>query len=309
MVDRQLVTFLVLPRKVTKRRRPRFAAPAGFPRSAASKRGCATRPRGDAARRSNSARLPLRFLAADRGGAQGKQGARKGPLFHHYVATQMTARRHKSKLVTIVGSGYFQPIADLFDHWLLHQRPRANKVQSGFYESGYAASVVLLLVAMFESYVSRLRFVQGEKVPVNSRHAIDVVLAIYPRLRHIKALRDVYILRDALMHNHLWEVDYEWGGPAGMVLRQASRHPSSGDKKYPPRVNERTHRTKALRLSILPSRVDRTDALKVFDTIWKTLLVFENTDRFQCYVSHEYVRYRGKSKLFSELRDEVRKAL
>ena len=43
---RQLVTFLVLPRKVTQRRRPRFAAPAGFPRSAASKRGCATRPGG-----------------------------------------------------------------------------------------------------------------------------------------------------------------------------------------------------------------------------------------------------------------------
>ena len=31
VADRQLVTFLVLPRKVTKRSRPRFAAPAGFP--------------------------------------------------------------------------------------------------------------------------------------------------------------------------------------------------------------------------------------------------------------------------------------
>ena len=46
VADRQLVTFLVLPRKVTKRNRPRFAAPAGYPRSAASKRGCATRPGG-----------------------------------------------------------------------------------------------------------------------------------------------------------------------------------------------------------------------------------------------------------------------
>src|SRR5450759_3752187 len=45
-VARQLVTFLVLPRKVTQRSRPRFVAPAGFPRSAASKRGCATRPGG-----------------------------------------------------------------------------------------------------------------------------------------------------------------------------------------------------------------------------------------------------------------------
>src|SRR5512145_1657055 len=43
-IARQLVTFLVLPRKVTKRSRPRFAAPAGFPRYFANKRGCATRP-------------------------------------------------------------------------------------------------------------------------------------------------------------------------------------------------------------------------------------------------------------------------
>jgi len=45
-VARQLVTFLVLPRKVTKRGRPRFAAPAGFPRYFANKRGCATHPGG-----------------------------------------------------------------------------------------------------------------------------------------------------------------------------------------------------------------------------------------------------------------------
>jgi hypothetical protein len=45
-VARQLVTFLVLPRKVTKRRRPQRAAPAGFPRYFANKRGCATRPSG-----------------------------------------------------------------------------------------------------------------------------------------------------------------------------------------------------------------------------------------------------------------------
>jgi hypothetical protein len=43
-VARRLVTFLVLPRKVTKRSRPRFAAPSGFPRYFANKRGCATRP-------------------------------------------------------------------------------------------------------------------------------------------------------------------------------------------------------------------------------------------------------------------------
>ena len=94
-----------------------------------------------------------------------------------------------------------------------------------------------------------------------------------------------------------------------MILRSATKNTAYGDKKYNARVNQVVHRTKALRLSVLPSRVDRTDVLKVFDTIWKTLLVFEATDRFQCYVSHENVEYRGNTRLFSELRDEIRNAL
>lgn len=218
--------------------------------------------------------------------------------------------KRNSKLVTIVGSGYFQPIADLLDRWLSHKRPSANKVQSGFYESGYAASTTLLLVAMFESYVSRLRYVNDANVPASARHAVEVVLAVYPKLRHRKALEDVYVLRDALIHNHLWELDYEWGDSPAMVLKNASKHAASGDKKrYPQRVNQNELRTKALRLSVLPTRTDRSDVLKVFDTIWKTLLIFERTDRFQCYVSHENVRFRKETRLFSELRDEIEKAL
>lgn len=213
--------------------------------------------------------------------------------------------RGQGKLVTIIGSAYCQPIADLLDKALARKRSQPNKVQSGFYENGYAASVVLLLVALFESYVTRLRFVQRGKVPTSARSATDVVLAVYPRLRHIKALTDVYILRDLLIHNHLWEIDYEWGGAPSMILRGAAKDPAYGDRKYINRVNIATRRTKALGLTVLPSRVDRADVLKVFETIWKTLLVFEKTDRFQCYVSHEHVRFRGRNVLFSGLQDEI----
>jgi hypothetical protein len=212
------------------------------------------------------------------------------------------------KLITVIGSAYFQPIADLLDRWLSKPRPRPNKVQSGFYESGYAASCVLLLVAMFESYVSRVRFVQGKKVPDSKRSAIDVVLTVYPRLRHRKALADVYVLRDLLIHGHLWEVEYEWGGAHPMIFRSATKHAAYGNKMHVDRVNRRTRRTKALGLNVLPSRIDRTDVLKVFETLWKTLIIFETTDRFQCYVTHEHIRFRSQTRLFSELQGEITNA-
>lgn len=209
--------------------------------------------------------------------------------------------RKKDTLVSILGSSYFQPIANLVERWKAFTPHRPNKVQSGFYEHGYASSVILLLVAMFESYVVRLRFVQGSKVPANARTALDVVFAVFPRLRHRKALIDVYVVRDVIFHNHLWEIQYSWGGSPTMVLHAATMHPAFGDRKYTARVNPTTRRTRALGLSVIPTRVDRRDVRKVFDTIWKTLLLFEAKNRFQCYVSHEHVRYAGKSILFSDV--------
>src|SRR3970040_686976 len=72
---------LVLPRKVTKRSCPRFAAPLGFPRYFANKRGCATRP-SRAHKTCPAAELGqcspnLRLFAKYRGGAQGKEDQRR----------------------------------------------------------------------------------------------------------------------------------------------------------------------------------------------------------------------------------------
>lgn len=217
--------------------------------------------------------------------------------------------RTREKLVTVLGSAYFQPIADLVERLTRRKPIRPTRVKSTPDESGYSAACVLLLVAMFESYTSRVRFAQAGVVQDRDRSAIDVVFSVLPRLRHRKALQDVYVLRDLLMHGHLWEIDYEWGGPLPMVLKDAKLQTAYGDKKFHKRVNMQTHRTMALGLSVFPSRVDRRDLLKVFETLWKTLLLLERQNRFQCYVSHLHVRYKGKSVLFSSLVQELRSAL
>jgi hypothetical protein len=217
--------------------------------------------------------------------------------------------RHRERLVTVLGSAYFQPIADIVEGLIQKNRTRPTRVKSTHDESGYAAAGVLLLVAMFESYVSRVRFAQPGRVADETRNAVDVVLSVFPKLRHRKALEDVYVLRDLLMHGHLWEIEYEWGGPVSMALKGATLHPAYGDKKFRKRVNRTNHRTKALKLSVFPSRVDRRDLLKVFETIWKTLLRFEAQDRFQCYVSHLHVRFKGETVLFGDIQGALRSAL
>ena len=207
--------------------------------------------------------------------------------------------------VSITGSSYFQPIACLIEQWLKHPKPRTNAVQSGYYEYGFSCSVILLLVAMFESYMVRVRYINKNNVPAKVRTALDVLFHVYPGVRNKKALTDVYVVRDAIFHNHLWEIEYTWGGPQSMSLIGAAKHPAFGDKKYTARVNPTTRKTKALSLSVVPTRVNRTDVKKVFSTLWKTLLLIENNDRSQVYVSHRHVRFKGKTRLFGEVIDEL----
>ena len=211
-------------------------------------------------------------------------------------------------IVSILGSSYFQPIANLVDRWFTKAHPKTNSVQSGYYEHGYAASVIILLIAMFESYIVRVRYLNSSAVPEDVRSAIYVLKNVYPKFRCFKALTDVYVLRDVLFHNHLWEIDFSWGGPQGMLKNNASLHPSFGDKKYRNRVNQKSLRTKAIGLSVIPTKVNRTDARKVFQTIWKCLLFLENKDFNQCSVSHTHVWYRKKNILFGDLIEEFKKA-
>lgn len=86
-----------------------------------------------------------------------------------------------------------------------------------------------------------------------------------------------------------------------MVLHGAVKDSAFGDKKYSERVNPENRRTKALGLSVVPTRVDRRDVKKVFETIWKTLLFLEQNNRDQCPISHIQVRFRGKTVRFGDL--------
>ena len=209
--------------------------------------------------------------------------------------------RTKSVQVSILGSAIFQPTADLIDKLTSIPMPVQQSVNSTSFEHGYSASIVLLLVAMFESYVVRVRYLHQQVIPQKRLTALDILNLCYPKLPRRKALTDVYVLRDVLIHNHLWETKYSFGNYSGIRSYKTNRAPGFGDKKYDERVSLRSNRTKALNLPVIPTRLNRKDVKRVFSTIWKTLIYLEQQDRNQCYVSHLPVRYRGKTVLFSEL--------
>jgi hypothetical protein len=66
-------------------------------------------------------------------------------------------------VISVIGSAYLQPIADLLENLL--DKPISGKGPAGssMHENGYSSALIVLLVTLIESYTARLRFVRRDE--------------------------------------------------------------------------------------------------------------------------------------------------
>jgi hypothetical protein len=205
------------------------------------------------------------------------------------------------KLVSIVGESYFQPIAILLNELISLPEPAANDVKTSYYENGFACAVCLLAVVCFESYTMRLRFF-NRSARAAAKRCLDFLRDLYPQFPNIEQVTEVFVLRDIIAHNHLWEIGFSWGELGEpMTLQSAVKDAISGDNKYALHVDAQTHKTNILHLNAVPLKIDRSDVSKVLKVVWNALLFLESQDRGQCPVSHVTVVYGGKFRRFREV--------
>ena len=211
----------------------------------------------------------------------------------------------EGQLVTIIGSDYFQPIADLLDKLLSLSNQDTNEVKVSGREVGYSASVIVLLAVLLESYAMRVRYINRTTLPIKRISVPRYLKSLYSDFDMTDEVTEVFIVRDVIVHNHLWEIDFTWEDESVMKLVKAEKEASSGDCKYHDHVDVSSRKTKTLGLNVVPVKVGKRDVYEVFQIVWKTLLFLENKDRNQCYVSHLYVKYRGNAAKFGELLKEL----
>ncbi|WMJ08421.1 hypothetical protein [Nitrosomonas sp. sh817] len=208
-------------------------------------------------------------------------------------------------VVTVVGSAYYQPIADLVQN-LLRKKPGGPfPGGSGVRENGYAVSIIVLLVAMLESFTSRLRFVRNSELVAGGRSTPDLLAEYFPELPTKEDLVEVFLLRNVVVHNHIWHLDvsnYE------AELRTISTPQDLGfqtNKHYADIVDVLTRRTLKLSLNVNPMAVDRRDVLTVFQVVWKTLEFMNNVDFGHTPLAGRTVGFFQKYRQFDELINEL----
>ena len=206
-------------------------------------------------------------------------------------------------MITIVGSDYYEPIADLLHKLLARERLGATTVKRGCRENGYSSAIVVLLVVAFESYVSRVNFLQTQKGAAGIRKTKRTSVPEYlKQLRKSfslqKSLTEVFVLRDVLVHNHLWTLTTSPHQSKHLILHRAVKDAEYGDSKYPVFVNPRTRRTSSLGLNVVPTSVGLREVAKVMDVLWRTFQFLEKAKLLERAAFDTNVRYDGRMQKF-----------
>lgn len=211
-------------------------------------------------------------------------------------------------IISVIGSQYLQPIADLLGAFLKRKPPKSDTVSSGYYEGAYVVSILLLLVAVVESMAARDRHFNA-KAPARKHTAVPEYMKELYRYRAYARLSELYVVRDAIFHNHVWVLQFLTRTSGSRKLLSANRVWWSGNDRLTQRLNPRTFRTKLLRLNAIPSRMDRKDLLKAFDVAISSLRFLEQRGANPVQILRTTIGFQGARIPFSQLRQELANAL
>jgi hypothetical protein len=142
-------------------------------------------------------------------------------------------------------------------------------------ENGHAASCIVLGVCLVESIAVRVSYIaaaESDRGYQRGDPALSIVRFGCASDRLADAITEVFVCRDVLVHNHLWDITVRSTPPfdePAEVIRTALLR--GGDAKYGRVVREGQRTTAMLGLNIMPTAVRRRDAAVALGTIVEVL--------------------------------------
>ncbi len=205
---------------------------------------------------------------------------------------------YSSDYVSVIGINYLYPIASLLATMDSLDPTGPNEVQASPYENGYSVAIIVLAVLLLESAINRTQYVRGEKPP---KKPVNFVHSTYPSSAFGDILEELFVVRDVIAHNHLWEAQVTWNEQMGMQLASTARQEGYGDKKFDKVLDSKERKTRLLGVNLFPTRICRADAVLVLRNVVEFLLFLEREDRRYFYISPQIVKFKGDVRLFVEL--------
>lgn len=200
-----------------------------------------------------------------------------------------------TKTISVIGNSFLQPITDLLQKLLDKIKSGVNEVQTSSLENGYSASVVLLLVAYLESIMMRERYFQPD---FNDNSNINFLEKLVPSYKRIPELKECYIIRDCIIHNHIWEIEHKW---SDFTIINSTKEKFSGNKKYNINVDIENRVTRLLKLNVNPIRINRNDVKLVLISIWESINELSKMSNMNIIIPPYPLYFRNKIHSFDDV--------
>jgi hypothetical protein len=174
-----------------------------------------------------------------------------------------------SKHLSIVGASFFHSIARLCEALLRslerggvarfeEELPRAD-------ENAYSITVCALAIASLESAVYRTHYSKNNSLEFELRDGAFAWLGSEFKAKQ-NIVNELAFVRGSILHNHLYEIEQNWGDSKPTIIN-IKRRSASGDGKHQKYVDSTTHKTNQSQINVVPSLIRMSDAIKVLAAV------------------------------------------
>lgn len=206
--------------------------------------------------------------------------------------------------ISCIGISFIEPILALYLKLKTFKFSGKSKTQVSSRENGYAVSIIVLSILLVESVLNRVRYLKKSK-----QNNLIFFSSKFNNPQLATKLYELYILRDLIVHNHIWRISYEFDNDFNEVRIYQKLLDGYGDKKpdkkYVNYVNKRQKRTKKLKLNINPIKVNTLDVIKVFKVLKELFEFLEMKNRAYFPLSNFHFKYNNKFLTFYEIMSEI----
>ena len=169
--------------------------------------------------------------------------------------------------------------------------------------------------------MARVRHFDKTSEPGTKKWATTYLASLKGCKRLKSRFSEVYLLRNAIVHNHVFEYEHTWNSN-GCFRDKKFRIDTAwqgerGAEIYSKHVNIKKYaepKTKILKLRVVPTRMGREDVLRVFETVHQVLKQLHKAKYLDISIEHLHVPYQpiGQNKKtlsfpFWNLIEEIRK--
>ncbi len=183
-------------------------------------------------------------------------------------------KKKRQVVISILGMAYIEPLIDLYSKLNQQNFSKFSKTKVSLRENGYSISIIVLSVLLVESIINRIKYLEKSKTKNN----LEFFKSFCNDNNLISYLTEIYIVRDLIVHNHIWRTSYDFDEKYNEIRIYQKLLDGYGDQKYKDNISKKKKITKILKIHVVPMNIGKEDVIKTFKVLQKMLKFLEEKE-------------------------------